>query len=438
MIPVGLAVAFLSVGAALAASAPVQREDYIREPLPPGFQVIGSELDGPIFADAKGRTLYRWSDEQQNTPACDGQKQALSAGTVTIYPGGYELPDLSSRKACDEIWPPVLAAADAKPTGSWTIVDRKSGGKQWAYEGYAVYTSILDRAPGDVIGATNRRRGVGQGGRNPLGPSPNIPPQFSVTQVATGRLLSTTDGYSVYMWDRDGQNKSNCDAACLREWAPVVAPDVAPAAMGEWSVFERSPGIKQWAFRSRPLYIHRTELNNRSLEGSDVPGWQNVYTQRAPAPPNHFTVQDTLAGQVLADERGRTVYVYNCVDDAADEQACDHPDMTQAYRLSMCGGGDPVRCRQLFPYVVAAEGAKSVNRTWTVMDIDPATGHRAVAGQPGALRVWAFRDRPIYACSRDNQPGDIECDAWGELNGRRNGFKAFWLRYDYNDSVNAG
>src|SRR5687767_9839289 len=121
--------------AALAASAPPQREDFIREPMPAGFQVISSELDGPVFADANGHTLYKWSDEQQNTPACYGEKQRLSAGTVTIYPGGYELPDLAARKPCDEVWPPALAGADAKPVGKWTIVNRKNGGKQWAYEG---------------------------------------------------------------------------------------------------------------------------------------------------------------------------------------------------------------------------------------------------------------------------------------------------------------
>jgi len=34
----------------------------------------------------------------------------------------------------------------------------------------------------------------------------------------------------------------------------------------------------------------------------------------------------------------------------------------------------------------------------------------------------------------DTQPGDIEGDAWGEVWGLRNGFKAFWLRDDYTDT----
>ena len=41
------------------------------------------------------------------------------------------------------------------------------------------------------------------------------------------------------------------------------------------------------------------DAQGRSLEGSDVPGWHNVFTQVAPSPPKGFTVQDTVSGQVL-------------------------------------------------------------------------------------------------------------------------------------------
>ena len=79
--------------------------------------------------------------------------------------------------------------------------------------------------------------------------------------------------------------------------------------------------------------------------------------------------------------------------------------------------------------------AKSDSGLWSVMLIDPNTGHRATKGQAGALSVWAFRDRPVYTCSLDRQPGDANCDSFGEFNGRRNGFRAFWLRDDFGNSA---
>jgi predicted lipoprotein with Yx(FWY)xxD motif len=137
---------------------------------------------------------------------------------------------------------------------------------------------------------------------------------------------------------------------------------------------------------------------------------------------------------VLADANGRTLYVYNCNDDAQDQQSCNHPTSPQAYRMAVCGNGDPELCLKMFPYVMAPPGAVSKSRLWSVMTIDKNTGRLAQAGQAGAIQVWAYRDRPVYTFGRD-RPGDTGGDAWGEFNGYRNGYKAFWLRDDYRSNA---
>lgn len=416
-------------------------KDYIEEPMPAGFQIVLSDLEGPVFADANGKTFYRWpvanlrngpAGEQKGKPTCDDTHYRVNAGLMSPYPPGLELPDVDTRLTCAQLWPPVLASVDSKPIGKWTVVDRKDGSKQWAYDGQAVYTSLLDHKVGDVLGGTNRRQRGEEGAvRFPIGPAPNVPPQFNAHQTITGRLLVTSDEHSVYVWDKDAPNKSNCNAACVQEWSPVLAPNLADSKASwsaDWSVVERSPGVKQWAFKKQPLYIHVLDQQMPSLEGGDVPGWHNVYLQKAPLPPKEFTVSDTSAGgQVLADSHGKTIYIYYCNDDAVDQQACDYPEASQAYRFAICGRGDPERCLQHFSYVIASKDAVSPNHLWTTMDIDPKTGRRALAGQSGSLRVWAFRDRPVYNCYRDREPGDAECDWFGE-HGVRNGFRAFWLR----------
>ena len=40
-------------------------EDYIHVPMPAGVQVVNSELEGPVFADAAGHTLYTWAFQAQ-------------------------------------------------------------------------------------------------------------------------------------------------------------------------------------------------------------------------------------------------------------------------------------------------------------------------------------------------------------------------------------
>ena len=134
---------------------------------------------------------------------------------------------------------------------------------------------------------------------------------------------------------------------------------------------------------------------------------------------------------MLADARGRTVYSYTCGDDAPDQLSCEHPADTQVYRLAMCGGGSAERCARNFPYVEAARDARSHGRLWTVVEIDPATGRPAARGQSGALRVWAYRERPVYVFAGDERPGEVNADGLGEFQSDREGFRAFWWRDDF-------
>jgi predicted lipoprotein with Yx(FWY)xxD motif len=53
---------------------------------------------------------------------------------------------------CATNWPPLLAAADAKATGDYTIITRDDGAKQWAYKGKPLYLWIKDAKPGDRTG----------------------------------------------------------------------------------------------------------------------------------------------------------------------------------------------------------------------------------------------------------------------------------------------
>jgi predicted lipoprotein with Yx(FWY)xxD motif len=142
-------------------------------------------------------------------------------------------------------------------------------------------------------------------------------------------------------------------------------------------------------------------------------------------------MQDTETGVVLADARGKTIYVYNCADDSFDQLACDMPDSPQVYRIAICGGGKVERCLRDWPYVVAEAGARSTSRSWSILEIDPQTGHLATAGQQGALRVWAFLGAPVYTFAGDKKPGDMNGNGNGEFGGSRNGFRAFILRDDF-------
>ena len=436
------ALAFLAVAVASCSHNLVRPsgEAFVTQALPAGIRVEPTELEGPVFADASGRTLYRWpqknlrngnAGDPTGSSFCTSVKTTVNAGLMSPYPAGLVLPDLETRPACTVAWPPAGVAAGAKPVGRWTIIQRKDGIPQWAYDEAPLYTSQLDQQPGDVFGGSARYSGGdGPATREPVGPAPDVPPGFGVKTTSVGRLLVTERQLSVYVSDRDAPDASACDTECSKTWIPMVAP-ASGSPHGDWTTFLRSDGTRQWAYRHKALYRNALDHHPYSLTGSDVPSWHNVYTQRAPDAPAGFTVQDTTAGQVLADARGMTIYQFRCGDDAEDQLSCDHPTTTQAYRIAFCGGGDAARCLRSFPYVPAPPNAPTTSRTWRAIDIDPQTGRFAGPGQKGAVHVWAYRDRPVYTYSGDRQPGDVNADSHGEFRGERNGFNAIWIRDDY-------
>jgi predicted lipoprotein with Yx(FWY)xxD motif len=81
---------------------------------------------GKALVDSKNMTLYVTDKDTAGKSTCNGN--------------------------CATNWPPLMAAADAKDSGDWTVVTRDDGGKQWAYKSKPLYTWKNDKAAGDVTG----------------------------------------------------------------------------------------------------------------------------------------------------------------------------------------------------------------------------------------------------------------------------------------------
>ena len=88
---------------------------------------VGETSKGKVLVDAKGMTLYILDrDTAPNKSTCNGQ--------------------------CATNWPPLMVSADAKDAGSWTVVTRDDGSKQWAYKGKPLYQWSKDQKAGDMTG----------------------------------------------------------------------------------------------------------------------------------------------------------------------------------------------------------------------------------------------------------------------------------------------
>jgi predicted lipoprotein with Yx(FWY)xxD motif len=88
---------------------------------------VGDSAKGKTLVDAKGMTLYIYDrDTAAGKSSCNGN--------------------------CATNWPPLMAGADAKDSGSWTVITRDDGGKQWAYKGKPLYFWKDDKKSGDAEG----------------------------------------------------------------------------------------------------------------------------------------------------------------------------------------------------------------------------------------------------------------------------------------------
>ena len=110
----GLILSTLAVGAigAIAATA---------EPA-----MMGKTAKGTIMVDAKGMTLYSFDKDVVGKSNCNNK--------------------------CAVEWPPLMAEADAKASGDWTIVIRDDKSQMWAYKGHPLYTFLDDKKAGEVTG----------------------------------------------------------------------------------------------------------------------------------------------------------------------------------------------------------------------------------------------------------------------------------------------
>jgi predicted lipoprotein with Yx(FWY)xxD motif len=78
------------------------------------------------LVDVNGMTLYTFDRDPRGRSVCNAD--------------------------CVAQWPPLVAAAGAKPAGAFTLIDRDDGRKQWSYDGKPLYLSSKDSKPGEQAG----------------------------------------------------------------------------------------------------------------------------------------------------------------------------------------------------------------------------------------------------------------------------------------------
>ncbi len=83
-----------------------------------------------------------------------------------------------------------------------------------------------------------------------------------------GKVMTTPNGMTLYTFDKDTKDKSNCDAKCLKNWPAFHADaDAKAKAEGEWTLVKDADGKDMWAYEGKPL--HAAGNQNVATDPSD-------------------------------------------------------------------------------------------------------------------------------------------------------------------------
>ena len=203
---------------------------------------------GDLLVDEDGLTLYTFdNDTEENKSVCiDG---------------------------CAQNWPPLIASSQTTLETHFTTFERDDEGSQWAYNGDPLYRFVGDNVSGDVSGE-------GIGGTWHIA-RPNPVSAAGSPVVAVGNVLTPEgrigkDGFTLYTFDNDGVDESNCNDGCAQTWPPLLADDGA-TAVAPYSIIQRDNGDSQWAINGQPLYFFGGDTKAGDETGDGLGGvWHSA------------------------------------------------------------------------------------------------------------------------------------------------------------------
>lgn len=86
-------------------------------------------------------------------------------------------------------------------------------------------------------------------------------------------MFVTAKGMTLYTFDKDGKDTSNCKGGCATNWPPAAA-SASDAASGDFTIIKREDGAAQWAYKGKPLYTWIQDRKAGDATGGAVPGWK--------------------------------------------------------------------------------------------------------------------------------------------------------------------
>lgn len=214
-----------------------------------GLTLNAHETFGNVISDSKGVSLYFFANDANGTSACNS--------------------------ACASTWPPFLLQNDELPEGllaaDFGEITRADGTQQTTYKGWPLYYFSGDVAAGTVSGD-------GSGGSWFV-----AKPDYTLmlAKINSELVFVGSKGKTVYTFDNDAANVSNCNGGCAVTWPPyfygetIILPSTL--SVNNFGTITRADGAKQNTYAGKALYLYSSDVNRGTVLGDGVGGvWHKI------------------------------------------------------------------------------------------------------------------------------------------------------------------
>lgn len=122
-------------------------------PKPPASASMFESTRPPATDEESAAVLAELETQLSTAPALFVRGYLVDRRGMTLYTFERDRPGVSTcYRACERLWPPLMADLDAVPYGEFDLHDRMDGSRQWNWRGQPLYFWPSDKRPGDITG----------------------------------------------------------------------------------------------------------------------------------------------------------------------------------------------------------------------------------------------------------------------------------------------
>lgn len=102
-------------------------------------------------------------------------------------------------------------------------------------------------------------------------------PVVMVSDTSLGKILTSSDGTTLYIFTSDKPDETTCTGGCAQTWPPLTVPQgVTPTAgagvTGTLGVFQRPDGTYQVTINKMPVYFYSGDAQPGNTNGQGLLG----------------------------------------------------------------------------------------------------------------------------------------------------------------------